>query len=94
MLRSILFGARCDSSIITTLVKLFSGGEVEPRFYELYLDNEHNRLKRRIADTGELEAFGIRKSAIFREEELKALFDDIEDFEEPAADLPVVDAPD
>lgn len=84
-LRSILFGARCDSSIITTLVKLFSGGEVNPRFYELHLDNEHNRLRRTIAETGELETFGVRKSAIFRQLEIEAMFAQIDQFEEPTA---------
>ena len=92
-LRSILFGARCDASIVTTIVKLFSGSEIDLQFYEIYLDNKSARLIKSSVDTAEVEAFGVRKSELFRLEELGANFEPVfEDFDDateaPASDLP------
>lgn len=83
ILRSIYFGARCPSSIITTIVKLFSGSQINPQFYELYLDNEKARLRRRLVDTSYLDAFGVQKSDIFRTQEFLAMLENLDDLEEP-----------
>jgi hypothetical protein len=58
------FGLRCDTSVITTLVKLHSTSEHPMKFYIIYpLDNTF-RLRRRLVDVGEVEAIGLRNSAI------------------------------
>lgn len=88
-LRSIHFGARCDPSLITTIIKLFSGSKIDPRFYEVYLDNDRAKLRRTVADTGYLDAFGVQESAVFREEQAMAMFNETnQEMEEPVADLP------
>lgn len=66
-LKSILFGTRCDQSFITTMVMMFKESKINPSFYQMYLTDNQSGLQRYIADTGYLEAFGIRESAAFRE---------------------------
>jgi hypothetical protein len=60
---AIYFGLRCDQAVITSIVKLFSGhGSIS--FFEIYpLDDSFN-LKSRPVDRDEVEACGIRRSAI------------------------------
>lgn len=86
-LRSILFGARCETSVITTLVKLLSGSEVNPRFFEIYLDNERTKLRRMTVDTDFFGAFGVRRSSTFREEELLEKFYDVSVCEEDVPNI-------
>jgi len=45
ILNAIYFGARCDSSIKMTILKLFVDSDVQPNFYSVYLDNSHSKLK-------------------------------------------------
>ncbi len=60
---AIYFGLRCDPAVITSIVKLFSG-DASISFFEIYpLDDSFN-LKRRRLDRDEVEACGMRSSAI------------------------------
>jgi hypothetical protein len=55
---AIYFGFGCDASIITSIVKLLAGTPV--KFYNMFIDNISFDLKRRIIDTGEIEACGLK----------------------------------
>ncbi len=86
MLKGIYFGARCDSSIITTIVKLFAGSEIAPDFWQLALDNAGGQLHRHPVDTGYLDAFGVRKSLIFAEADFDAMVADLAVLEDEVTD--------
>lgn len=56
---AIYFGFRCDESIKTCIVKLFTGKPI--KFYEIFIPNNSFALKRRIVDTCEIESCGLRE---------------------------------
>jgi len=56
------FGFRCDSSVLTAIVKLYSGHNAID-LYEVYLDDSF-RLLRRDVDRDEIEACGISESRL------------------------------
>jgi hypothetical protein len=60
---AIYFGLRCELAVITSIVKLFSGHS-PIGFFEIYPLDDSFRLKRRKVDRDEIEACGIRTSAI------------------------------
>jgi hypothetical protein len=57
---AILFGLRCDSAVVTSVVKLFTNSSAKPKFYDVYRKDEGFRLKRRAVDVDEIEACGLR----------------------------------
>ncbi len=61
---AIYFGLRCDASVKTTIVKLHSNSARQIKFYGIYPLNDSFRLKRRLVDVDEIEACGLRSSAI------------------------------
>lgn len=56
---AIYFGFRCDVSIITSIVKLFTGKPI--KFYEIDVPYNSFDLKRRIVDTSEIESRGLKE---------------------------------
>jgi hypothetical protein len=58
------FGLRCDPAIQTSIVKLFANSASPIAFYDLYPLEDSFRLKRRLIDTAEIEATGVRTSAL------------------------------
>ena len=62
-IKSIHFGLRCDSSVRTSVVKLLS--KMSIAFYDIYPKDESFQLARREVDTDEIEACGVRSSALF-----------------------------
>ena len=60
---AIYFGLRCDPAVVATIVRLFSG-EKNMTFFEIYPLDESFRLKRRLVEVSEIEATGIRSSAV------------------------------
>ena len=60
---AIHFGLRCDTSVITAIVKLHARSERPIKFYAIYPLDDSFRLKRRTVDTDEIEATGLRSSA-------------------------------
>ena len=61
---AIHFGLRCDTSVVTTLVKLHSKSEHPVKFYIIYPLDDTFRLRRRLVDVEEIEAIGLQSSAI------------------------------
>lgn len=61
---SIHFGLRCDSSVITTMVKLHTRSERPVKFYAIHPRHDSFRLKRSLVDTDEIEATGFRSSPL------------------------------
>jgi len=61
---AIYFGLRCDVSVITTIVKLHVSAEPAINFYDIYPLDDSFRLKRRLVDTDEIEATGLRSSTL------------------------------
>lgn len=70
-IQSVHFGLRCDSSIITTVVKLLAGAAEEIKFYRMTSRDDGFKLRRCNLDPSEIELFGLRDSAHFA-------FDDFE----------------
>lgn len=60
---AVLFGLRCDYSIITTVVRLFANSEVAVKFYVIRPLDGGFRLKRYAVDTEEIEVAGVRAPA-------------------------------
>jgi hypothetical protein len=60
----VYFGLRCDAAIQTSVVKLFANSDSPIKFYNLYPLEDSFRLKRRLVDTDEIEACGLRSSAL------------------------------
>jgi hypothetical protein len=56
------FGLRCDSAVVTSIVKLFSGDKTI-NFFEIYPLNDSFKLKRRPVDRDEVEALGVRRES-------------------------------
>lgn len=86
MLKAVYFGARCDSSIVTTIVKLFAGSEIALDFWQLVMDNAAGQLHRYPVDTEYLDAFGVRKSSMFAEDDFTAKFADLATLDEAPPD--------
>ena len=61
---AIYFGLRCDVSVITALVKLHSNSNLPVKFYDVLPLDDTFRLKRQLVDTDEIEASGLRSSAL------------------------------
>jgi len=61
---SIYFGLRCDSSVITAIVKLHASSERPVKFYAIHPLEDSFGLKRRLMDADEIEATGVRTSAL------------------------------
>lgn len=61
---AIYFGLRCDTAVLTTLVKLYADVNWPIKFYNVYPLDESFRLKRRLVDTAEIEAIGLKSSAL------------------------------
>ena len=60
---AIYFGLRCDSAVVTSIVKLFSGDQ-SINFFEIYPLNDSFRLTRRLVDRDEVEALGVRRESV------------------------------
>jgi hypothetical protein len=60
---AVYFGLRCDPAVITSIVKLFSGDR-RIAFFRIYPLDDGFSLRRRPIDRDEVEACGIRSSAI------------------------------
>jgi len=60
----VYFGLRCDAAIQTSIVKLFANSTLPIAFYDLYPLEDSFRLKRRLVDTAEIEATGVRTSTL------------------------------
>ena len=60
----VYFGLRCDAAVQTSIVKLFANSAANIAFYDLYPLEDSFRLKRRQIDPGEIEATGVRTSAL------------------------------
>jgi Protein of unknown function (DUF2971) len=60
---SIHFGLRCDSSVITALVKLHTSSSQRIKFYAIHPQDSSFGLKRSRVDIEEIEAIGVRSSA-------------------------------
>ncbi|MEO8410362.1 MAG: DUF2971 domain-containing protein [Propionivibrio sp.] len=60
---AVYFGLRCDTSVITAIVKLHASSEPSVKFYAIYPLNDGFRLRRSVVDTNEIEAIGLRSSA-------------------------------
>lgn len=60
----IYFGLRCDTAVQTSIVKLYVNAEQSVTFYDLYPLDDGFRLKRRLVDTDEIYACGLRSSAL------------------------------
>jgi hypothetical protein len=63
-LSGVYFGMRCDSSVVTSIVKLFDGDERDIKFYEVYADDDSFELMSRLLNTDEIKACGLRTSAL------------------------------
>lgn len=61
---AIHFGLRCDSSVITAIVKLHTSLNPPVKFYAIHPQDDSFSLKRRLIDTDEIEATGIRSSPL------------------------------
>lgn len=57
---AIIFGLRCDDTVINTVVRLFAQSEVEPKFYKINLKDDSFRLYRRLIDHSDIERSSIR----------------------------------
>lgn len=60
----VYFGLRCDPAVQTSIVKLFANSDFHIVFYDLYPLEDSFSLKRRLVDTAEIEACGVRTSAL------------------------------
>lgn len=69
----VYFGMRCDSSVTTSLVKLFDGDERGITFYEVYPCDDSFELKSRPLDTSEIKACGPKISAFLDFKEIEEL---------------------
>lgn len=61
----VYFGLRCDSSVRTSVVKLFSDFQPKIKFYDVDTQEEGSRLKRQLVDCCTIEATGVRNSVPF-----------------------------
>lgn len=61
---AIYFGLRCDAAVQTSIVKLHTNAERPIKFYGIYPLDGSFRLKRGLVDTHEIEACGLRSSAL------------------------------
>lgn len=61
---SVYFGLRCDDAVRTSIVKLFASSNLSIAFYNLYALEDNFRLKRRPADTDQIEACGVETPAL------------------------------
>ena len=68
---AIHFGLRCDSSVITTIVNLYSASKPHVKFYEMYPKGDSFLLKRRLTNTEEIIAAGVKSSVLL---ELRDVF--------------------
>jgi len=57
---AVYFGFRCDTSVITTVVRLYRGLTRKVKFYNIYPQTNSFRLKRRLVNTDEINASGMR----------------------------------
>lgn len=60
---AILFGLRCDYSVITAIVRLYANSNYAVKFYSIHPLDGSFRLKRYSVDTEEIEATGVRTPA-------------------------------
>jgi hypothetical protein len=60
---AVYFGLRCDSAVITSIVKLYSHDR-SVQFFGIYPQDDGFGLKRRPIDRDEVEACGVRSSTI------------------------------
>jgi len=60
----VYFGLRCDDVVRTSIVKLFANFDSSIAFYDLYALEDSFRLKRRSANTDEIEACGVQTSPL------------------------------
>lgn len=60
---AIVFGLRCDSTVINTVVKLHAQSERKIKFYAVRPLDESFRLRRYAIDQDEIEASGVRSPA-------------------------------
>jgi hypothetical protein len=63
MITAVYFGLRCDPAVMTSVVKLYSHDR-RVQFFEIYPKDDSFGLKRRSIDPDEVEACGVRSSAI------------------------------
>jgi hypothetical protein len=73
----VYFGLRCDAVVRTSIVKLFANSNSSIAFYDLYPLEDSFRLKRRSANTDEIEACGVETSALLDFKDV--VFDESED---------------
>jgi hypothetical protein len=59
------FGLRCDSSVRTSVVKLYSDFHPKIDLYDIEPQEEESRLKRQLVDCCTIEATGVRNSVPF-----------------------------
>lgn len=60
----VYFGLRCDAAVQTSIVKLFANSDSRIAFYDMYPLEDSFRLMRRLVDSAEIEACGVRTSAL------------------------------
>lgn len=63
LITAVYFGLRCDSAVIASIVRLFSGNK-KIAFFEIYPLDDSFRLRRRLADRNEIEACAVGSSAM------------------------------
>ncbi|MBY0401385.1 DUF2971 domain-containing protein [Myxococcota bacterium] len=67
----IYFGLRCESAVVTAIIKLFGGLREKVRFYQIHPHNDTFRLNRSLVDVDEVEATGV---STLSQPELRDLF--------------------
>ncbi len=63
---AIHFGLRCDPSVITAIVKLYATSNQHVKFYEIHPKGDSFYLKRRLIDTDEITATGVKSSVLLQ----------------------------
>lgn len=61
--KSVTFGLRCDSAVVTAVIMLFEGHD-SVKFYRVYPRDDKFSLNRYLIDANEHRQFGIRSSAV------------------------------